>query len=94
MAAYDAYGRPRGSAEPGFFENKDAVPDYTSNYSPEPRDNPSMHRNESTTTRNRVSPSRTDRMTTSSRPIEPASHDGVSPELVAAITEKVKQERK
>lgn len=33
-------------------------------------------------------------MTTSSRPAEPASHDAVSPELVAAITEKVKKERK
>ncbi|TVY73342.1 hypothetical protein LSUE1_G008512, partial [Lachnellula suecica] len=101
MAAYDAYGRPRGSAEPGYNENRDDGPVYTSNYSSEPRgNNPSMRQNESSnsTSRRRASPSKTDRMTTSSRPAEPAGHDGVSPELIAAITEqvteKVKKERK
>jgi hypothetical protein len=61
------------SAEPSYFEDT----------------NPSLRRDESASTENRVSPSKTDRMTTSS-----AASDGVSPQLISEITERVKKERK
>lgn len=83
--AYDAYGGRSG--EPIYFEDTDTIPEYTSNYPSEPRDHSPY--NESTNSRNRASPSKTDRMTTSSRPAEP-NHD----DLIAEITERVKRERK
>jgi hypothetical protein len=93
--AYDAYGRPirgGGNGEPGYFSDN-SMPDYTSSsyYSgSEARDdNPSMRRTSSY--RKRASPSIPDRMTTAPEQAGP-SYDGVSPELIAAITERVKRE--
>jgi hypothetical protein len=84
MAAYDAYGRPRGSGgEPGHFEANQTAPEYTSYYSTEPRDSetPFRRRGPSTAPIN-------DRMAGVDR-AEPTGYDGVSPELIAQITETI-----
>ncbi|CAL3972824.1 unnamed protein product [Diplocarpon coronariae] len=92
--AYDAYGRPtRANGAPGSFDGSSSAADYTSRqgyYDPEPRDsNPSLHPrdNRETFPRRRDSPSK---MATTGA--EKLGHEGVSPELIAAITESVKKE--
>jgi hypothetical protein len=79
--AYDAYG------EPGYFESNHFVPEYTKYTTTEPRDNPSLRRAES----KRTSPIN-DKMTSGANRDDLISHAGVSEELIAAITEKVKKE--
>jgi hypothetical protein len=79
--AYDAYG------EPGYFESNHFVPEYTKYSTTEPRDNPSLRRAES----KRTSPIN-DKMTSGADRDDLISHAGVSEELIAAITEKVKRE--
>src|SRR5579859_3335832 len=92
--AFDTYGRPtqRGNGEPSYFEPSDAASDYMSHhYSTEPRDyHPSM----SSRPRQPTSLPINDRMTSAADRSDPAGQDGVSPELIAAITDKVKKERK
>jgi hypothetical protein len=83
---YDAYGR----REPGYFDSNQSVPQYTSSYSAEPRDSPSFRGTESSAARKRSSPIN-DKMASGADRDELAGH-AVSPELIAAITEKVKRE--
>jgi hypothetical protein len=83
---YDAYGR----REPGYFDSNQSVPQYTSSYSAEPRDSPSFRGTESSAARKRSSPIN-DKMASGPDRDELAGH-AVSPELIAAITEKVKRE--
>lgn len=85
---YDADGR----REPGYFDSNQSVPQYTSSYSAEPRDSPSFRGTESSTARKRSSPPINDKMASGADRDELAGH-AVSPELIAAITEKVKRER-
>ncbi|KAH6683297.1 hypothetical protein B0J14DRAFT_529390 [Halenospora varia] len=90
--AYDGYGRPRNNGEPGYFENKDGTSDYSS-YASEPRDNnPSGRTRESYHTRQRTPPFDHDRMTTTTDRGEPPGREGVSPEVIAAITEQVERQ--
>ena len=84
---YDAYGR----REPGYFDSNQSVPQYTSSYSAEPRDSPSFRGTESSAARKRSSPIN-DKMASGADRDELAGH-AVSPELIAAITERVKRER-
>jgi len=60
-------------------------------YSAEPRD---YHSSLSSHPRQRSSPPINERMASAADRADPAGHDGVSPELIAAITDKVKKERK
>jgi len=92
--AYDAYGRPqRGTGEPGgYFEFNHAASDYTPNINPNSRGD-ELRRTESNA-RKRTSPPINERSTFAADRVEPAGNDGVSPELIAAITEKVKREGK
>ncbi|KUJ18293.1 uncharacterized protein LY89DRAFT_45107 [Mollisia scopiformis] len=83
----DFYGRPLrsngGPASEGYFD------DSTSYYAAEPRDNPSLRRADSSSTPRRSPPINNNRMASAPNPAAP---DGVSPDLIAAITEKVKKE--
>lgn len=92
--AYAASGRLRGSGDPGYFESRDAFPDCNTTYS-DPRDNPSSRRRDD---RQRASPLNHERMTSSTDRFEGGGKDGISPEVLAAITEqiteRVKRERK
>ncbi|CZS88046.1 hypothetical protein WAI453_000442 [Rhynchosporium graminicola] len=103
--AYDAYGRPL--REPDYYDPKDAsssAGDYTdrgnqSYYeSSEPRASNTVYQNfqrEFTSPRRRESPSVPQSGNTSSTDRGgqiPVGPEGVSPELIAAITEKVKRE--
>ncbi|KAK2625822.1 hypothetical protein QTJ16_005134 [Diplocarpon rosae] len=92
--AFDAYGRrTRENGEPGYFDGSSSAADYTSHqsyYDPEPRDNnPTLppRDNRDTFPRRRESPGK---MATTGA--EQVGHEGVSPELIAAITESVKKE--
>jgi hypothetical protein len=90
----DAYGRPL-IGEPGYFDPNYAMPEYTkARYSPEPRENPSLRRRESSNARQRSSPPLAGKMPSAPDRVDSISHDAVSPELIAAITEKVKRERR
>ncbi|KAI9055854.1 hypothetical protein LZ554_000793 [Drepanopeziza brunnea f. sp. 'monogermtubi'] len=92
--AYDAYGRPlRSNGQPDYFDQ--------TYYDPEPRDssNPPFHHRdhlEPAVPRRRESPSKmgttTTTTTTGAERADQVGPDGVSPELIAAITEKVKRE--
>jgi hypothetical protein len=89
--AYDSYGRLRGNGEqPGYFEPGDTTPDYTRHY---PSDNyhPPSSRFDSTSHQRHHSPS-INGMTSASERSDSTGHEGVSPEVIAAITEKVKKE--
>jgi hypothetical protein len=92
--AYDAYGRPqRGNGESGYFDPSDPTPEYLRHYPIDPRDNlPSPRHGESSNPRQRFSPPINDRMTSASERPEPAGHESVSPEVIAAITERIKRE--
>ncbi|KAL5321648.1 hypothetical protein ACEPPN_009608 [Leptodophora sp. 'Broadleaf-Isolate-01'] len=105
--AYDAYGRPlRSNGEPSYFDPLDAsaAGEYSNrsqNYydSSEPRDsNPSsyhhIHHREPVNPRRRESPPVGGKMASAADRGEQVQvgPDGVSPELIAAITEKVKRE--
>ena len=93
--AFDAYGRPlRGvGGEPGYFEPEDSMPDYTKQYATEPRDNnPSSRQRDSSNPRKRSSPPLNNKVTSSTGGEESLGPDGVSPELIATITEKIKKE--
>lgn len=107
--AYDAYGRPlRSNGEPSYFDPLDAsaAGEYSNrsqNYydSSEPRDsNPSsyhhIHHREPVNPRRRESPPVGGKMASAADRGEQVQvgPDGVSPELIAAITEKVKREGK
>ena len=94
--AYDAYGRPqRDNGEPGYFDSNDSkVPDYSNQYPAEPRDNPSLRRRVSSNARQRTSPPIDEKMVPVPDRAEPSTFDGVSAELIAAITEKIKNEGK
>lgn len=82
---YDSYGR-RDSA--GYFDNANQpVPEYTKNYSTEPRT-----RESTTSGRKRSSPPLSDKMASATDRDDLSAHAGVSEELIAAITEKVKRE--
>lgn len=82
--AYDASGRLRGNGgDPGYFEARDTFPEYNTAYSDS--NHPSRRRDE----RQRASPLNHDRMTSSTDRFEGTGYDGVSPEVLAAITEKV-----
>jgi hypothetical protein len=90
----DAYGRPL-TGEPGYFDPNYSMPEYTkARYSPEPRDNPSLRRRESSNARQRSSPPLAGKMPSAPDRVDSISPDAVSPELIAAITEKVKRERR
>lgn len=97
MASYDAYGRPhRGSVDNDYYEgantNTNSNSDFShSSYHTEPRENPERRR-ESSNTGKRTSPSRK-KMGTSDGYFEPATND-VSPELIAALTERITQKVK
>jgi hypothetical protein len=81
--AYDAYG------EPSYFESNQPVPEYTNYYSTEPRDNPSLRRTESKHSSQPIN----DKMASAADRDElMEGHAGVSPELIALLTEKVKRE--
>ncbi|KAH7351084.1 hypothetical protein BKA65DRAFT_250777 [Rhexocercosporidium sp. MPI-PUGE-AT-0058] len=103
--AYDAYGRPlRSNGEPGYFDPLDAsaaacdYPDQSQNYY-DPRDSnpfssPSyhhIHHREAPNPRRRESPPVAGKMASAAEQVQ-VGPDGVSPELIAAITEKVKRE--
>lgn len=93
MASYDAYGRPLRGHEPSHFETSDSsAADYNYPQHSEARDIPIHNRRESP--RRRSPPLGSERMASSvdSRDQAPSMADGVSPELIAAITEKVKKE--
>tara|TARA_R110002060_G_scaffold6681_4_gene10131 strand:+ start:790 stop:1185 length:396 start_codon:yes stop_codon:yes gene_type:complete len=105
--AYDAYGRPlRSNGEPDYFDplGSPAATDYTNhstsssqNYygSSEPRDSyHHIHHREPTNPRRRESPPVASKMASAADRGDqlPTGPDGVSPELIAAITEKVKRE--
>lgn len=87
--AYDASGSGRyarrGTGQAGYFDESE-IPEYLGQYGGEPRDKPSIRRRTSSSARQRTPPV-SDRMTA-----EPSNYDGVSPDLIAAITEKVKKE--
>ncbi len=85
----DFYGRPLrsngGPVPAGYFD------DSTSYHAAETRENaPSPRREDSSSTPKRSPTIHYDKMSTASGSAVP---DGVSPDLVAAITEKVKKER-
>ena len=86
--AYDTYGRPQDSQEPDYFhEPDDTTTEYMRHYST--ADNhPSRFDSSS---RQKASPPINPMGSTAERP-EPSIPEGVSPELIAAITEKVKKE--
>lgn len=83
----DFYGRPLrsngGAAQAGYFD------DPTSYYAAEPRDNDPSRREDSSNTPKRSPSTKYDKMASTASPSAP---EGVSPDLIAAITEKVKKE--
>lgn len=87
----DYYGRPLrgtgGSAQDGYFD------DASMYYAAESRDRPSLRRADSSSTPRRSPTTKNDKMSSASAPENPAAPDGVSPDLIAAITKKVKEER-
>jgi len=83
--AYDAYGRPLH--EPDYFNTQNnSSPVYSRQFTTEPRNSYS-----SSQQRNSSTGPQANKMSVSDRP-DTNSHD-VSPELIAAITERVKKER-
>lgn len=91
--AYDAYGHPqRGSGEPDYFEPNDSdMPAFSSHYNAEPREGSSSKLRASSNLRQSnninnmtAAPDRTE---------SSGAGTDVSPELIAAITERVKRER-
>lgn len=81
---YDTYGRPL--QETAYFEAQNtSVPDYSRQYTAEPRNT-----NSSAQKRTSSTAQQTSKMSVPER-TESTSHD-VSPELIAAITERVKKE--
>ncbi|KAL2071396.1 hypothetical protein VTL71DRAFT_12631 [Oculimacula yallundae] len=95
--AYDAYGRPMHPLETSAAEEYTRY-GHQNYYEPEPRESNTSYQNfhrESTNPRRRESPTvpSSAKMTSTDRGAQiPAGPDGVSPELIAAITEKVKRE--
>ena len=84
---YDAYGR----RDPGYFDEPNQPdPEYTNYYSTEPRDN--SRRKDSPSSRKRSSPPANVKMASATDRDELPAHAGVSEELLAAITEKIKRE--
>lgn len=90
--ASDAYERRRGG-EPHYFGDKDSAADYT--YTTEPRNAfPPVPRDDSPSKRSRASQSKSDKMTTSNKPVDPPAHEAVSPELIAHLTEQISKKVK
>jgi hypothetical protein len=86
----DYYGRPlrgTGPAQDGYFD------DASMYYAAESRDRPSLRRADSSSTPRRSPTTNHDKITSAPAPENPAASDGVSPEIIAAITKKVKEER-
>ncbi|CZR52996.1 uncharacterized protein PAC_02874 [Phialocephala subalpina] len=83
----DFYGRPLrsngGPAQAGYFD------DSTSYYAAEPRDNDPSRQEDSSSTPKRSPTTKYDKMASTAGP---SALEGVSPDLIAAITEKVKKE--
>jgi len=90
--AYDAHGRSRGNEDPSHLESNGSNTHDSSQYPTEPQDKPSMGRRASSNASPRTSSPIDDKMASAPDRAEPLGHDGVSPELIAAITEKVKKE--
>lgn len=84
--AYEAYRPERGGADAGYFETNG--PTYSTQYNTEPREKPPSRYQNSSTSRQTTS----DNMTSAPDRAESSGTD-VSPELIAAITERVKKER-
>lgn len=86
----DFYGRPLrsnggpGPAQAGYFDD-------SASYYAGPRDNDPSRREDSSSTPKRSPTTKYDKMASTAGASEP---EGVSPDLIAAITEKVKKERK
>ncbi len=89
--AYDTYGRPlRGNGDPGYFGTHDSIPDYANYYSSEPRDNPSFRRRPSPDLQHRSSPTLSEpKMSTAPDYTDLGGLEGVSPEVIAALTKKI-----
>jgi hypothetical protein len=80
----------RGNGEPGYFESNDShMPSSSSQYNVEPRDNAPSRKRASSILQQ---PNNDNKMTSAPDRTEPSGTD-VSPELIAAITERVKKER-
>lgn len=98
---YDAYGRSqqgRGSDQPGYFESTDGTPEYSRHYPSEQRDRDNLNAPRWNHAHQRYSPPiLSERMASApaarSEPVEKGS-ESVSPEIIAAITEKVKRDSK
>ncbi|KAE9375394.1 hypothetical protein N431DRAFT_555828 [Stipitochalara longipes BDJ] len=76
-----------GRREPDYFES---IPEYANRDSPEPREHPSLRR--ASPTQKRSSPPINDEMASAADRDELRAHPGVTPELIAEITERVKKE--